>query len=204
MDIKIQLVNINELRGSEYNPRLISPVERRQLTDSIKEYGVVNPLIVNSNPERFNIIVGGHQRWDVAKELGHTIIPVIYLNLTLEQERKLNLRLNRDYGKWDVNKLIDYDYKLLRDVGFRDGEIKKITEVKEETNNPEIEFTPELMEEQNYVLFYFVNQLDWQVVRDYFDIKPMGALDNREGYERIGIGRVLDGKKLLELIRKNQ
>lgn len=204
MDIQIQLVNTADLKEADYNPRELAPTERRQLVESIKKFGFAEPIVVNSNPERKNIIVGGRQRWDVAKEIGLPQVPVVYLNLNLEQERELNLRLNRDYGAWDLKKLADFDYKLLKDVGFKDGELKKITEVLDINHNPEIPFTPELLEEQNYVLFYFNNSLDWNVIKEFFKIAPAQALDSREGYERVGIGRVLDGHKLLTLIKNNE
>jgi len=202
MDINIQLVDTNNLIGSDYNPRVLAPTEKRQLTESIQKFGFVDPVIANSNPDRKNIIVGGRQRWEIARELNLPQVPVVYLNLTLEQERELNLRLNRYYGEWDLKKLADFDYKLLKDVGFKDGELKKITEVLDINHDPEIPFTPELLEEMNYVLFFFDNELDFQVAKERFDIKPAQALDSRAGYERVGIGRVVDGKKLLDVIRK--
>lgn len=204
MDIQIVFVNTADLKEADYNPRELAETEKRHLKESIQKFGFVDPVVVNSNPDRLNIIIGGRQRWDIARELGMVQVPVVYLNLNLEQEKELNLRLNRGYGDWDLKKLSTFDYKLLKDVGFKDGELKKITEVTEENRNPEIPFTPELLEEQNYVLFYFNNQLDWQVIRDFFKIASVQALDSREGYERIGIGRVLDGSKLLTLIRNNE
>ena len=63
-------------------------------------------MTVNRNPERFNIIVGGHQRVTIAKEeLGHIEVPCIFVNLNLEDEKELNMRLNKNTGRWDYDKL---------------------------------------------------------------------------------------------------
>jgi len=69
---KIQIVEvpINELRMAEYNPRKHSKEQSDQLKESIKRFGMVDPIICNSAPERKNIIIGGHFRLEAAKELG--------------------------------------------------------------------------------------------------------------------------------------
>ena len=174
----------------------------RTLKDSIKEFGLVDPIIVNKGEGRKNIIIGGHQRVQAMKELGHETVDVFYLDLDEKKEKELNLRLNRYYGEFDFAKLKEYDRDLLVSVGFKDGELKKIDEIllSSEMLDSEMDFTQELLEENNYVIFTFDNKLDWQVIKEKFGLKPASALDSRKGYERVGIGRVLDGKKLLEIL----
>ena len=202
--MEIVQVKIDELKEAVYNPRVLGAREKRDLTESVKEFGLVDPIIVNGNKDRFNIIVGGHQRVDVARSLGYEEVPVFYVDLDEEKEKELNLRLNRYYGEFDFEKLNNYDRDLLTKVGFKDSELKKVDDelISSESQKPEVEFTEELLEENNYVVFYFNNKLDWQVIKSFFDVKPKKALDSRENYERVGIGRVVDGKKLLDLIRK--
>ncbi len=200
--MKIEKVKIEDLKVAEYNPRTLSPVEMRTLKDSIKEFGLVDPIIVNKGEGRKNIIIGGHQRVQAMKELGHETVDVFYLDLDEKKEKELNLRLNRYYGEFDFAKLKEYDRDLLVSVGFKDGELKKIDEIllSSEMLDSEMDFTQELLEENNYVIFTFDNKLDWQVIKEKFGLKPASALDSRKGYERVGIGRVLDGKKLLEIL----
>lgn len=199
--MEITKVKIDTLKSSEYNPRTLSPVEMRVLKESIKEFGLVDPIIVNGNKERQNIIIGGHQRVKALQEMGEEMVDVLYLNLDLAKEQELNLRLNRYYGEFDFEKLKDYDRDLLVLVGFKSGELKKIDEILESsTLDSEMGFTQELLEENNYVIFAFDNKLDFQVVKEKFGLKPASALDSRKGYKRVGIGRVIDGKKLLEIL----
>ena len=48
-----------------------------QLQDSIKKYGILNPLIVRPRPEGFYEIISGHRRKYAAEKLGYRSVPVI-------------------------------------------------------------------------------------------------------------------------------
>ena len=87
-------VSILDLRTADYNPRDITEKNYNKLKDNIKQYGILQPLIVNKNKERKNIIIGGHQRYRIANELGLKKVPVKYLNVDLHTEKKLNLSFN--------------------------------------------------------------------------------------------------------------
>lgn len=132
--IQITEVDINLLNPSIYNPRKLSDKQECDLMESLKRFSMVDPILVNSNPDRKNIIIGGHQRVYVAKKLGYKTIPVIYLDLNLEQEKELNLRLNHNNGDWNYELLKDFDTEMLLDVGFADEELSNIWD-----NNLEIE-----------------------------------------------------------------
>lgn len=125
-DITIQYVPISELKAAEYNPRQWDEQAKEKLKASLKQHGFVDPVIVNSSSERKNIIVGGHFRVACAKELGYTEVPVVYVNLTEEQEQALNLRLNRTGGSWNFELLKEFDIDLLLDVGFDDTDLSNI------------------------------------------------------------------------------
>jgi len=201
-EIQINYLRIDGLKPSEYNPRKLSKKEYHKLKQSIVKFGMVDPIIVNMHPARENIIVGGHQRFYICKELGHQTIPCVFVNLALTDEQELNVRLNKNLGEWDYNMLANIDESILRDSGFEQKDLDKIFELNDDIDEPSIEFTKELLEENNYILFVFDNTMDWQVIRDHFDLKTVLALDSKEGYERPGIGRVVDGKKLLALVQK--
>ena len=115
----------NQLIMAEYNPRQLTKDQHSQLKDSIKRFGLVDPLIVNKNKERKNILVGGHQRLRIAKELGINKIPCVEVDLTLDQEKELNVRLNKNVGEWDYDSLANYfDVDELMDWGFTDDELQ--------------------------------------------------------------------------------
>lgn len=66
---KIVMVKVGDLKPSTYNPRTWNEETTKQLTESIQQFGLVDPLLVNGAAERKNIVIGGHFRLKVAKEL---------------------------------------------------------------------------------------------------------------------------------------
>ena len=84
---------------------------------------MVEPIIVNKNAERQNIVVGGHQRLRVAESLEMEKVPVVYVDLTLDKEKELNIRLNKSGGKFDMEALANYfDETDLLEWGFEEVE----------------------------------------------------------------------------------
>jgi hypothetical protein len=117
--MNIQLLPIADLKPSEYNPRKITTNEKKRILESFKEFGIVQPAVINANKERLNVIIGGHQRISVALEKGETHYPCVLVDLTLEQEKRLNLKLNKISGEWDIEKLYhNFELPELIDVGF--------------------------------------------------------------------------------------
>lgn len=129
-NLKIKTVNINELRSSEYNPRKWSESATEQLAESIRRFGLVDPILCNQAAGRENVVIGGHFRLKVAKELGYTEVPVAYVNIPdLAKEKELNIRLNKNLGEWDFALLKKFDESLLEDIGFTSEEVDDIFDV---------------------------------------------------------------------------
>lgn len=126
-EIKVQYVEANQLKPATYNPRKWDESANKQLTESIKRFSMVDPIIVNGAENRLNIVIGGHFRLKVAKQLGITAVPVVYINIPdAEKEKELNLRLNRNTGEWDMELLKSFDMGMLLDVGFDDNDLSHI------------------------------------------------------------------------------
>ncbi len=142
--IKIEEVNIALLKQSEYNPRKLSDKQEETLTKSIKEYQLLDPLIVNNYKGRENIIISGHQRYKVAKKLGYKEVPVVYVCLNLENEKRLNLLMNKAQGEWDYDLLKSFDVDLLLDTGFDEIDFSKIFDETMETEDDGFNITKEL------------------------------------------------------------
>ena len=118
---KIIMRNISELLPAEYNPRKLSEKQEKDIRQSLEKFGMAEPAIVNMNEYRKNIIIGGHQRIKVMEKLGHKKVPVIEVNLDLEDEKELNIRLNKNTGEWDYQILGDFfDKDLILDWGFEE------------------------------------------------------------------------------------
>lgn len=106
--MEIKNVKIKDLKPAEYNPRQMSDEELEKLKNSIKEFGMVEPIVVNKDLT----IIGGHKRVDAAEMLGWEKVPCIFVNLDKRREKLLNLALNRIVGSWDESKLV----KLVREI----------------------------------------------------------------------------------------
>ena len=102
--MQIQQVDPTTLTGAEYNPRQMGDKQRLALEQSLDEFGFVQPIVVN---ERTGRGVGGHQRLQAALALDHKEVPVVYVDLTEEREKALNVALNKISGDWDYPALID-------------------------------------------------------------------------------------------------
>lgn len=127
---KIVMVKTGVLKASTYNPRRWDQAAIEGLTESLKRFGLVDPLLVNGAENRKNIVIGGHFRLKVAKDLGFSEVPVVYLDIPDEtKERELNLRLNKNQGDWSYELLANFDESLLSDVGFDSEELDTIFDI---------------------------------------------------------------------------
>lgn len=150
-NLNITYVDIDDLKFSEYNPRKASKEQFEQLKKSIQKFGLVDPVLVNCNEKRKNIIIGGHFRVKVAKDLGIKQVPVVYIDIAdIEKEKELNLRLNKNIGDWDWDLLANFSGDLLKDVGFDDlekilNDNNEIIDKKENENIEVIEFTEKII-----------------------------------------------------------
>lgn len=84
--------------------RICSPATRniRRIARSIEKYGCVEPIIWN---EKTGNVIGGHQRLKVLAATGAVEVDVSVVQLSLEDEKALNLALNKISGQWDNEKL---------------------------------------------------------------------------------------------------
>jgi len=138
-NLKIEYIPINKLKASEYNPRKASEKEYADLKKSIERFGLVDPIIVNSFKDRKNIIIGGHFRCRVAKDLGYKDVPVTYIKISdLKREKELNLRLNKNLGEFDYDLLANFDEAILTDVGFESDELDRIFALEPDAQDDEI------------------------------------------------------------------
>lgn len=121
--MKIKERKILDLKPAEYNPRQLTDKQYKQLKKSLKTFGCVEPVVVNANPMRKDIIIGGHQRCKVWADLGNDSIPTVEVELDEAQEMELNVRLNKNTGEFDMDTLSNYfDMDMLKEWGFEDYE----------------------------------------------------------------------------------
>jgi DNA modification methylase len=143
-ELKIEHVSIDSLRPDPANPRRIGERELESLTRSLQQFGFVQPVLVRKSD---NVVIGGHQRLVAARRLGWKTVPVIFLDLGVEQARLLNLALNKISGQWDTELLARMlaDLKPIEDIdlslsGFSEEELGKLLkslEARDKRDRPE-------------------------------------------------------------------
>ncbi len=104
-DYELKKLPINALKKADYNPRKKLGKNDPQfvaLRRSIDELGMIDPIVWN---QRTGNVVGGHQRITALEDLGYTEAPCFIVDLSLEQEKQANVRLNSIKGAWDYSKL---------------------------------------------------------------------------------------------------
>lgn len=164
----IERRSIKGINRAAYNPRVdLQPgdEEYQQLHDSIDEYGLLIPLVLNA---RTNRLVGGHQRLTVLENRGETEADFSIVDLDDIREKQLNVALNKAQGAWDDGKLAELldgledraiktgfslpEIESLKsriedalDTDFLDSELEAI----EATFNVTIDFPIELKDEVN-------------------------------------------------------
>lgn len=100
--MEIILKKLSEITPADYNPRQICKEQLARLKASIEKFDLVEPLVWN---RRTDNLVGGHQRLSALESLGRTEAQVVVVDLSLSEEKALNLALNRISGEWDLDKL---------------------------------------------------------------------------------------------------
>jgi len=127
---------LSELKPAEYNPRKMTKSQEQNLTESIDKFELCDPIIINTN----NTVIGGHQRLKILKAKGILEVDVRVPNreLTIDEEKELNLRLNKNFGEWDFESLLKFDMNLLENVGFISDDILSYNNIVEIDNSNEI------------------------------------------------------------------
>lgn len=200
--MEIKQRNISELIAADYNPRELTKKQAKKLKDSLTEFGVVDPVIVNMHKDRKNIIVGGHQRTKVWLQMGNETIPTVEVNLTLEREKELNVRLNKNTGQFDMDMLANhFEVPELIEWGFEEGEL--LGKEEEEDIIPDVEFSEYMNEENNYVVLFFDNDIDWLQAQTHFNLKTVSSKRANGKEWSKGVGRVIKGADYLKEMTKN-
>jgi DNA modification methylase len=126
----IEIKKISELTPAPYNPRESTEKQESQLKQSLKKFGVVEPIIYN---KQTGYIVGGHFRVRELQKLGYTEIECVIVDLSEEDEKELNIRLNANTGQWDWDELANnFELEDLNDWGLEVPNMKHELEAEDD------------------------------------------------------------------------
>ena len=115
-DLRYQLVDVDKLIPYVNNARTHSAEQVNKLAGSIKEFGFINPVIIDGD----NGILAGHGRVMAAKQLGLKKVPCVAADYLTEAQRKAYIladnKMALDAG-WD-NELLKVEIESLQEMGF--------------------------------------------------------------------------------------
>lgn len=221
--LKIVVKDIKELVPYQNNPR-DNAASIETVANSIQQFGFKVPYIIDGK----NVIVAGHTRrlacLHLIEKYGEGIVPMLdgkgnpsgkYIDvtkapcvladdLTDAQIRAFRLADNKagETSTWNAPMLDlellelgpDFDMSMF---GFPAIEVE--TEEKKKSISSVESMEIKAFEHHDYIVFVFDNQMDWLNIVNKFNLKRVNA-----GYgttKKVGVGRVVNGKRLLELLQ---
>lgn len=98
---KLTELEVNMLQSNPLQPRgIISPESITELADSIREQGILEPIVVASTPAGYQIIAG-ERRWRAAKLIGLKTVPVVIRQTSPQQ--MLEMAIVENVQREDLN-----------------------------------------------------------------------------------------------------
>lgn len=110
----VNLIPINMIKPNEKQPRKNFDVEKiEQLAESIREHGIVQPIVLKKEEEIY-IIIAGERRWRASKAAGVKEIPAVIMDIT--DKEILEISLIENIQREDLNPIEEaVAYKRLID-----------------------------------------------------------------------------------------
>ena len=105
-------VNINDVEPGPHQPRKRFDEEKmEQLTNSIKQYGIIDPLIVKKDGDKY-FIIAGERRWRAARKAGLKTVPIVERDGT--DRETMEIALIENIQRADLNPIEEAEaYKRL-------------------------------------------------------------------------------------------
>ena len=123
--LEIAYVPLASVHPNDWNPNRQTEAVAAAEADSIERFGFIDPVTVRAHPEldgEWQVIDGEHRLLEAEKQ-GHELVPIIPVQATDDQARKLTLILNETRGEADVLSL----GRLLHDLQERlDGDVEEL------------------------------------------------------------------------------
>jgi len=163
---------IEELKFADYNPRKIGKEEFQKLVNSVKEFGMVEPIVINKD----NTIIGGHQRVRAAQELKYKELPVVIVELDKVKEKQLNIALNKIQGEWDHEKLSEilHSFDDIEITGFSDTELSFVEDIAGFGSGGQLDeeqykdMQGEMSDQRMKLTFYFSDVKEYEELHKFF------------------------------------
>lgn len=124
-EVSIKDVPISKIKANPYQPRTTFDEEKlKELANSIAEHGIIQPLIVSSEPDGY-VLVAGERRLRAAQIIGLDKIPCLIKEV--DPEKKIKLALVENLQRDDLNPIDEAKaYQcLMEEFGFTQEKMAK-------------------------------------------------------------------------------
>lgn len=119
----VEIIKVNQITPNRNQPRKVFDPERlAALESSIKEHGVIQPILITKIEDEYQI-VAGERRWRAAKNIGLKTIPVVIKSLTAKEVAEIALIENLQREDLNpVEEAIAYQ-SLIKEYNFRQEDL---------------------------------------------------------------------------------
>ncbi|MDI6734578.1 MAG: ParB/RepB/Spo0J family partition protein [bacterium] len=121
----IREVKISEIQVSRYQPRrYFDPEKQKELADSIREKGVIQPILLRPSKEGYELIAG-ERRLQAARSIGLDRIPAVVKDVV--DSEALEIALIENIQREDLNPMEEADayQRLIREFGLTQENLAK-------------------------------------------------------------------------------
>ena len=121
---EVDTIDINKIEPNSNQPRKNFNEDKiHELAESIKQHGLIEPLIVQKGKKGFYTIIAGERRWRAAREAGVKEIPVVVKEYSDQQV--MEIALIENIQREDLNAIEEAEAyeRLIKDFNLKQDEV---------------------------------------------------------------------------------
>lgn len=121
---EVDTIDINKIEPNSNQPRKNFNEDKiHELAESIKQHGLIEPLIVQKGKKGFYTIIAGERRWRAAREAGVKEIPVVVKEYSDQQI--MEIALIENIQREDLNAIEEAEAyeRLIKDFNLKQDEV---------------------------------------------------------------------------------
>ncbi|NTV25917.1 MAG: ParB N-terminal domain-containing protein [Chlorobiaceae bacterium] len=201
-------MKLSDINPNPDNPRVIKDAKFRKLVNSIREFPKMlelRPMVLDTT----NTLIGGNMRFRALQHLGYTEIPDTWVkraeDLSEDEKKRFIVADNIQLGDWDWDVLSNLwneddliDWGLTIEAAQKEAD-PEVAEEQRTVEDMELKFN----EHHDYIVFLFNNVNDYVMAVTNLGLKKVKATLSEKA-KKVGLGRVVDGTRLIELMQQIQ
>jgi len=213
---EMRLLDLKDFAPFQGKLKELSKENYTKLRKQIETLGFSEPVSVWKNGTK-TYILNGHQRLRTLQVMaGEGVdipkIPAVYVRAKDKAEAKRKvLALTSQFGNMTTEGLFEFAteagiafQELADNFRFPEIDFKKYQEEfydeKDKEVEGEVEFSEFIGEMNNYIVLVFNNDMDWTAAQSFFEIKTKYATRTTGKEWSKGVGRIVDGSKIMKVI----